>query len=139
MGYGEYRRLELRGWELPDRAKHFALAGDIYVGSIWGSVQKLCLIGPEQDNYVVTNGCFRLRIKPGKEECLLDLVVSLSTDAYATQMRAFARGSDSLAEVTETDLKEVLIPKITSEEIRKQFQPFVDNLQKGKQKLKNTV
>ncbi|WP_339221004.1 N-6 DNA methylase [Paenibacillus sp. FSL W7-1332] len=139
IGYGEYRSVEYRGWELPDRAKHFAEPGDLYIGSIWGSVQKWCLIGPEADNYVVTNGCYRLRVIPGKENYLLDLIVTLSTELYATQMRALARGSDGLAEVAEVDLINVLIPVIEDKERRELIQPFVDNLLSGKQSLKNLI
>ncbi|MEW4370975.1 HsdM family class I SAM-dependent methyltransferase [Paenibacillus kandeliae] len=139
IGYGEYRGTEYRGWELPDRAKHFAEPGDLYIGSIWGSVSKWCLVGPEADNYVVTNGCYRLRVLPQMKEYLLDLIVALSTELYATQMRAFARGSDGLAEVAEVDLKEVLIPIISDSTRRKQIQPFVDNLLRGKQSLKSMI
>lgn len=111
----------------------------MYIGSIWGSVQKWCLIGPEADNYVVTNGCYRLRVIPGKENYLLDLIVTLSTELYATQMRALARGSDGLAEVAEVDLINVLIPVIEDKERRELIQPFVDNLLSGKQSLKNLI
>ena len=38
------------------------------------------------------------------EDNMIDLVAGLCSDAFATQMRAFARGSDGLAEVTEEDM-----------------------------------
>jgi type I restriction enzyme M protein len=62
---------------------------------------------------------------------LLDLVAALSTEAYATQMRSFARGSDGLAEVGPDDAAEVLIPEITDSNVRKELKPFVDQLLAG--------
>ena len=44
IGWGDYNVTELRGWELPSRAKHFCEPNDIYVGAIWGSVSKWCLM-----------------------------------------------------------------------------------------------
>lgn len=64
IGFGDYYSKELRGWELPSRAKHFSEADDIYIGAIWGSSIKWCYIPSGVKNVVVTNGCFRCRIKP---------------------------------------------------------------------------
>jgi type I restriction enzyme M protein len=128
---GSYRWTTLRGWELPSRARHAAESGDVFVGSVWGSVQKWMVTGGDTDGLLVTNGCRRLRMKKGKEKYLLDLVVALSTESYATQMRALARGSDGLAEVHEDDAAEVFIPKITSSKQRKELEPFVKQLLAG--------
>ena len=35
----------LRGWELPNRARHFAIVGDLFVGGVWGSVSKWFIAG----------------------------------------------------------------------------------------------
>ena len=42
INFGDFNYKELRGWQLPSRARHFAEEGDIYFGSIWGSVAKWC-------------------------------------------------------------------------------------------------
>ncbi len=128
---GAYRWNVLRGWELPDRARHTARPGDIFLGSVWGSVQKWMVAGGDTSDLLVTNGCHRVRMKKGKEKQLLDVVAAISTEAYATQMRAFARGSDGLAEVGADDASEVLIPSITNPAVRKELQPFVDQLLAG--------
>lgn len=130
IGHGDFKTTPHRGWELPDRAKHFAEADDIYIGSIWGSVTKWCFIPNNTSNLVVTNGCHRLRVKPGKEKYLPDVVAFLCTEAYAVQMRAFARGSDGLAEVTEDDVSRVIVPELTSD-ARKQIIPYISNLASG--------
>ena len=87
--------------------------------------------GGDTTGVIVTNGCHRVRIKKGMEQHVLDLVVALSTESYATQMRAFARGSDGLAEVGTDDASEVLIPRISSAKRRKELEPFVKQLLAG--------
>ena len=83
IGWGDYNVTELRGWELPSRAKHFCEPKDIYVGSIWGSVSKWCLMPVDCDGLIVTNGCHRLRMKAGKEKNIVDLVSFFCSEAYA--------------------------------------------------------
>lgn len=139
MKFGEYQIVEMRGWELPSRAKHFAEPGDLFIGSIWGSVSKWFIADTTTKNLVVTNGCYRLRIKPGKEDRLADVVAFICTEAYATQMRALARGSDGLAEVHDSDLPKVLIPVITDVGTRKQVQQYVDALLAGKSSIHGAV
>ncbi len=136
---GTYSWQILRGWELPDRARHLAAPGDLFIATVWGSVEKWMLAGGNTFDLIVTNGCHRVRMKKGKEKYLLDLVAALCTQAYATQMRAFARGSDGLAEVGEDDAAEVLIPKITSRKLRADIKPFVDQLLAGYTSLQTKV
>lgn len=138
ISYGEYYSTELRGWQLPSRAKHLAEEGDIYFGSIWGSVAKWCYIGTSKESLIVTNGCHRCRIKKDMEEHLLDLLVYMNTEGWATQLRAMARGSDGLAEVTVDDAKKVIIPILSKDE-REIFHPFIKNLKEGRITFNRTV
>jgi type I restriction enzyme M protein len=138
IGFGDYKTTEYRGWELPDRAKHFAEAGDMYVGSIWGSVSKWCLIPSTASNIVVTNGCHRMRRKPTMTHRLVDVVAFLCSEAYAVQMRAFARGSDGLAEITEDDARKVLVPELSQLE-RSALEPYVQSLLSGTPDLHSKV
>lgn len=135
IGYGDYRTTELKGWELPQRAKHLAEPGDIYVGSVWGSVAKWFIADSVTTNCVVTNGCYRFRVKPGKEERLVDLVAFLCSEGYAIQMRALARGSDGLAEVHELDLRRVLIPITSDPDVREEIETYVEALLTGRSTL----
>jgi len=139
VGAGTYRFDDVLGWALPDRARHHAEPGDLYLGSIWSSVTKWCMIGAECDNTIVTNGLRRARIKPGMEDHLLDVVIGLCSEAYATQMRAIARGSDGLAEISEDDMAEVLLPRITDAEIRAEMEPYIDQLLTGTTTLESKV
>lgn len=139
VGAGTYRYDEVLGWALPDRARHLAEPGDIYLGAIWSSVTSWCMIGAECENTWVTNGFQRARIKPGKENLLLDLVVGLCSEAYATQMRGLARGSDGLAEISEDDIAEVILPRITDAGVRSEMQPYIDQLRTGTTTLESKV
>lgn len=139
IGYGDFNSRKMRGWELPSRGRHFTENGDIYFGSIWGSVAKWCYVGEGYKNHVVTNGCHRCRIKHGKEKYLTDLIAYMNTEGWATQLRSLARGSDGLAEVIPEDARGVVIPKIKNKLIRNEIEPFVDNLKKGRVTVKSTV
>lgn len=130
IGQGDFRTNELRGWELPNRARHFAEAGDLYVGAIWGSVSKWCLIPQGISHVVVTNGCHRMRIKPGMEKRLVDIVAFFCSEAYSVQMRSLARGSDGLAEISADDAKGILVPELTPSD-RDSLEPFVRSLLTG--------
>ena len=119
------------GWELPSRARHHAEPGDFFVGGVWGSVRKWMLVGKIQHPTIVTNGMHRFRIKPGKEERILDLIAGLCSEAYSVQMRARARGSDGLAEVRLEDLANVVLPVIVDPSVRNDLGPFVMQLLQG--------
>jgi type I restriction enzyme M protein len=140
IGAGEYVSDALRGWQLPSRAKHFAEPLDLYVGAIWSSVGKWCVIEKAApSNTVVTNGCHRIRLRDGMQDRLLDLCAFFCTEAYRTQMRALARGSDGLAEIHESDFGDVLVPLITDPSARAKVQPLVDSLTSGHSTLSETV
>jgi len=46
-------------------------------------------------------------------------------------MRSLARGSDGLAEVVPGDAAKVVLPRISNAKVRKEVQPFVDQLLAG--------
>ncbi|ARE59792.1 hypothetical protein ADH75_10600 [Flavonifractor plautii] len=138
IGFGDFYSKEMRGWELPSRAKHFSEAGDIYIGSIWGSSIKWCYIPQGIANIVVTNGCFRCRIKPQMKQYLPDLLAYLNSEGWGVQMRSFSRGSDGLAEICEDDAKKVIIP-LLEDNVREQLSEFVSNLDHGTTTLNSVV
>ena len=138
IGFGDFHCKEMRGWELPSRAKHFASAGDIYIGAIWGSAIKWCYIPEGADNIVVTNGCFRCRVKDGMKKYTPDLLAYLNSEGWGVQMRAFSRGSDGLAEICEDDAKNVIIPLLT-DDLRRSLSGHVENLQKGTTTVNSVV
>lgn len=128
-----------RGWQLPDRARHTAERGDIYVGNIWSSISKWFIAGGDCTSVVVSNGFHRLRLKPGMEDHLIDILVGLNTEAYRIQARAGATGSDGLAELSETDLLEILFPRVTNPEARAIMQQLADALLAGRSTVASVV
>lgn len=84
---GGYSANPLRGWQLPSRARHKAKPGEIFAGKIWGSVGKWFMAGGHCDDLVVTNGCYRVRIKQVEKHLLPDLIVGMCSEAYRVQMR----------------------------------------------------
>ena len=53
-------------------------------------------------------------------------------------MRAFAWGSDGLAEICMDDVKKVIIPKLNADR-RKDLEEYVTNLKEGRNTLNSTV
>lgn len=141
---------EMRGWALPDRARHRATKGDLFLGAIWSSVGKWCLAGEGCEDLVVTNGCLRLRLKPehlridaagrvDDDSLLIDLAALVPLELFAVQMRAMARGSDGLAAISATDAQDIVLPRITDPVIRQELKPFVQNLLDGYESLSARV
>jgi type I restriction enzyme M protein len=129
----------LRGWQLPDRARHRANPGEIFVGKVWSSVGKWFVAGSDCKDMIVTNGFHRLQLKKGQECRLLDVVVALNTEAYRIQARAFATGSDGLADLSEANLTEILMPIVASKSTRETLRPMVDALLAGRSTVARMV
>ena len=108
----------MRGWQLPGRARHGAATGDIFVGRVWSSVGKWFIASNNADSLVVSNGFIRLRMKPGCEEYLVDIVAGLVSENYLIQARALCTGSDGLATMSETDIREIVLPKVGNDRAR---------------------
>lgn len=138
IGFGTFVSNEYRGWALPSRARHLVEPGDLYIGSIWGSAVKWCYIPDFSEKLMVTNGCFRCRVKEGMEKYLVDLIAYLNTEGWGVQMRASSRGSDGLAEISEDDAKKVYIP-LLNEEQRNTFKPYIESLKGGGSALHSLV
>jgi hypothetical protein len=118
IGIGEYDHVEQRGWELPQRGKLAAQTQDIFIAHIWSSAGKWFVAADDAKELIVTNGCTRLRLLPGKEAYLSDLALGLCSEAFAVQMRAFATGSDGLAEIVDEDILNITFPTIVDPETR---------------------
>lgn len=118
--FGAYEWEEHRGWSLPGRAKHRAAVGDIFVARIWSSVGKWFIAGSDAANndLIVTSGCYHLRMKPGKEIYLADVVNGFSTEMFRVQMRALATGSDGLSVVSEEDFNQIVLPRVVDKKFR---------------------
>jgi len=139
VGIGTFDYEELRGWQLPSRAKLRAEVGDIFIASIWSSAGKWFMAGGVTTAMVVTNGFTRLRLKAGMEEYLPDIVAGLSSEAFRVQMRGYATGSDGLAEIPTTDLLDIVLPKLQGEDARKKLGDTAARLRNAEVTLERTV
>lgn len=128
-----------RGWELPSRARHGASPGDIYVARIWSSMGKWFLAGGDTTDTVVSDGFHRLRLKPGKEDYLIDFLVGVNTEAYRIQGRALCTGSDGLAELGESDLLEIILPRVVDADARAAMSAIADDLLHGRTTVASVV
>ena len=130
--YGSHDFKEIRGWELPGRAKLIADYRDFFIAHVWGCAGKWFVVSDgAQEGMVVTNGCSRFRIKDQGEEKLVDLVAGLCSELFAVQMRALATGSDGLAQVDPDDILSIVLPRVTSREERSRLSELAGTLMGG--------
>jgi len=116
VGAGDYDYEVLRGWQLPQRARLRAQAGDIFVANIWSCAGKWFVAAGDCSDLVVTNGFTRLRFKPGMaSEYWPDVATGLCSEAFRVQMRALTTGSDGLAEISDDDLLSIVFPRISKQ------------------------
>jgi type I restriction enzyme M protein len=128
-----------RGWELPSRARHSAEKGDIFVGGIWSSLPKWFVAGGDCSSLIVSNGFKRLRLKPGFDNRLADIIASLVSETYLIQARALCTGSDGLAELSDSDVLDIRIPTIQDPTARAEVQNIADALLEGRATVASVV
>lgn len=132
VGTGEYDYTELRGWQLPGRARLRARPGDIFIAHLWSCAGKWFMAGGDCDSMLVTNGCAHFTIKKGLEEMAPYLVVGLSSENFSVQLRALATGSDGLAEISDDDLLTIVLPKIMASDDYSRVAAQVQSMIAGK-------
>jgi type I restriction enzyme M protein len=133
VGVGDYDHVELRGWQLPQRAKLSVIPGDVFIPHLWSCAGKWFIAAGNCEDVIVTNGCTRLRVKEGKRGMVRDLVVGLCSEAFAVQLRALSTGSDGLAEISDDDLLEVKLPLLGEQAER--MIPRIDALLSGESRF----
>lgn len=118
--FGAYITDEMFGWQLPDRGKLVAEPADIFIANIWSSAGKWMIAGDEasKGNLVVTTGCTQFEVIEGKEHLLPDLIFGLSSEAFRSQMRARATGSDGLSSIATDDICEIVVPMASTQAAR---------------------
>lgn len=139
VGYGEYDAEELRGWELPSRARLRAEAGDIFIAHLWSSAGKWFIAAGETEDLLVTNGCAQFRLRDGADSKLPDLAVGLSSEAFRVQLRALSTGSDGLAEISDNDVLEIVVPVINDAAIRESIEADLVHVLAGRASFSKSV
>jgi type I restriction enzyme M protein len=139
--FGAYVADEQFGWELPDRARHTAAPGDIFLANIWSSAGKWMIAGDEAHDgrLIVTTGCAHFELIPGQEDLLPDLVFGLCCEAFKVQMRALATGSDGLSSITIGDVCSIVLPRMQSPGVRAQIERRIREARAGQVVLPRVV
>ncbi len=131
VGIGEFDFAELKGWELPDRARLAADAGDVFIAHLWSSAGKWFVAAGNCADIVVTNGFARFKFKERTIGARADLFVGLCSEAFRVQIRALSTGSDGLAEISDPDLLSIVLPKRLKDEERANVEKQIDTLLSG--------
>ena len=121
---GGYKKNNLlRGWQLPNRAKQSVKKYDIIIAKLRGSTGKFCMILEENENLVVSNGFWRIRIEDEKDR--LNFYASLFTKEFEIQMEVLSTGT-IMDDVKDFDIKEnLLIPVKNKEENYRKMKKFI--------------
>lgn len=99
---------EVLGDEAPSRAKRVLKANDVIISSVEGSLEKVALVGKEQEGYLASNGFFQFRSKDILPEVLLVLAKS-----FVLQMQFEKETAGTiLTAVPKEAVKNIVVPKI---------------------------
>lgn len=97
---------EIIGREAPSRAKRILRKGDVIVSSVEGSLEKVAIVGKEQNNYLASTGFFQFKSKEILPEVLLILAKSL---VFQMQLEKQCTGT-ILTAVSKGTIGNTLIP-----------------------------
>ena len=100
-----YNSTEMRGWELPSRAKFLLKDGDVLVSRLEGKLSYCVFTGEKGKIYVSTNGVAVLR---GEDQGIL--VANIMTPEFLIQHSAKVSGS-IMASISDEDLGNIMISK----------------------------
>ena len=125
---------EVSGSEAPSRAKRVLKPNDVILSSVEGSLEKVALVGKEQDGYLASNGFFQFRSKDILPEVLLVLAKS-----FVLQMQFEKQTAGTiLTAVPKEAVKNIVVPKLnksTQQKIADLVQKSHEARSKAKQLL----
>jgi restriction endonuclease S subunit len=116
---------EVAGDEAPSRAKRVLKTNDVILSSVEGSLEKVALVGKEQEGYLASNGFFQFRSKDILPEVLLVLAKS-----FVLQMQFEKQTAGTiLTAVPKEAVKNIVVPQIN----KSTQQKIADLVQKSHQ------
>lgn len=105
----------IRGWDLPGRAKQLTREGDIFISRLEGSSFTFFMTTKQdEENVIVTNGMFKVRIKNEIER--LSLFKYLFNEEFWIQQRLATNGA-IMATAGEKEFKKIIVPLIDESEL----------------------
>ena len=116
------------------RARLSAEPGDIFIPHIWSCAGKWFLAAGDCSDVIVTSGCSRFKFKEGLEILRPDLLLGLSSELFAVQVRSLCTGSDGLADISDDDVLTIVLPKLTPK-LREDAASKIEPLLEGQDKF----
>ena len=114
----------LRGWELPNRAKQKTNIDDIFIAKMYTSLNNFFYVFPKYKNVLISNGFYKIQIQD--REKLLCFYRFLFTKEYFIQALALTTGS-IMADIKIKDLESGLyIPYLPEPKLR-EMESFVES------------
>jgi restriction endonuclease S subunit len=125
---------EVSGDEAPSRAKRVLKANDVILSSVEGSLEKVALVGQEQEGYLASNGFFQFRSKDILPEVLLVLAKS-----FVLQMQFEKQTAGTiLTAVPKEAVKNIIVPKI-EKHIQQKIADLVQKSHQARTKAKQLL
>ena len=114
---------EMRGWELPSRAKQRIQKNDILVAKMGGSEKNFLYVLSKWNDYIASNGFYKVRISDDKKR--LSFYRFLFSNEYLVQARALPTGT-IMGDIKEDDfISHLYIPILDDAEIA-QIKEYLD-------------
>ena len=118
---------ELRGWELPDRAKLMVEEDYILIAKMRGSASNFLYCTSAHRGFLASNGFYKVRIQ--NERKRLSLFRFLFTEEYKLQAKSIATGT-IMPDVKEDDFRNMIyIPLLDAGEV-KQAKDYLESVKK---------
>jgi type I restriction enzyme S subunit len=125
---------EVSGDEAPSRAKRVLKANDVILSSVEGSLEKVALVGKEQEGYLASNGFFQFRSKDILPEVLLVLAKS-----FILQMQFEKETTGTiLTAVPKEAVKNIVVPKI-NKSVQQKIADLVQKSHEARSKAKELL
>ncbi|MBU4298883.1 restriction endonuclease subunit S [Patescibacteria group bacterium] len=134
LSTGEYNKAEILGENAPDRAQWIIQTNDVILSSVEGSLEKVALVGKEQEGYLASNGFFQFRSKDILQEVLLILAKS-----FILQMQFEKETAGTiLTAVPKEAVKNIIVPKI-NKSTQQKIADLVQKSHKARKKAKRLL
>lgn len=125
---------EILGSDAPSRARRILKASDVIVSSVEGSLEKVALVGKEQEGYIASTGFFQFRSKEILPEVLLVLCKNL---VFQMQLKKQTAGT-ILTAVPKKSIKNIFVP-IIPEKVQQKIADLVRQSHEARKKAKELL
>lgn len=125
---------EILGSDAPSRARRILKTSDVIVSSVEGSLEKVALVGEEQEGFIASTGFFQFRRKEILPEVLLVLCKSL---VFQMQLKKQTAGT-ILTAVPKESIKNIFAP-IIPEQVQQKIADLVYQAHEARKKARELL